>query len=138
MAHCHVAGGSQEQSDHEIRKQDGVGLPLRIKAPWMDVVEASHAPVTPEEDGEEEDQGDHDETIPCCIGLGGGFEGEVLSEMLNLPAGSEWMQVYVEGGWCQQNSLILKASGKMDAYGTDPEPCHQTSDRCHVLEPTEE
>jgi len=76
-------------------------------------------PVIPKEDGkaaEDEDEEDRDDAVPCRVGLEGGFEREEVSiETLSVPAGSE-----------------------SDVSDTDPEPCHQTGDRCHVLKPTED
>ena len=42
------------------------------------------------EAAEEEDYGDSHDTVPCCVGLEGGFKRETGSvETLGVPAGSE-------------------------------------------------
>lgn len=55
--------------------------------------EGRRVPVAPKEDGEaakEEDQGDHDETVPCRVGLEGGFVWEEVSvKTLSVPTSSE-------------------------------------------------
>jgi len=62
-------------------------------------------PVTPKEDGkaaEEQDQDDRDDTVPCRVGLEGGFEREEVSiEALSVPAGSE-SEVSLRSSWCQR------------------------------------
>ena len=76
--HHETRDGEQDRGEHQwdVKRDEG-----------------GRTPVIPKEDGEaaeEENQGDRDETVPCRVGLEGGFVWEEVSvETLSVPAGSE-------------------------------------------------
>ena len=86
----HILSSHEPAPHHETRndKQDRGGHQRNVICD-----EVGRVPITGKEDGEaaeEEDYDDHCETVPCRIGLEGGFireEGSV--ETLGVPASSE-------------------------------------------------
>lgn len=92
------------QARHEVHILDSNELALHHKSRddeqdggehQRDIIrdKVRRVPVIPKEDGkaaEDEDEEDRDDTVPCRVGLEGGFEWEEVSiETLSVPAGSE-------------------------------------------------